>query len=102
MHQTCTSDAILVFGCSTVNLISLYFTIINRLAINTYKPHTRTVDPKVEGSSPFGLVEALSVSIADKAFLFVPSMTSSNRSCSGQFAQINIGFVFSNRLAFGI
>ena len=29
VHQTCTSDAMLVFGCSTVDLISLYFTAIN-------------------------------------------------------------------------
>ncbi|MHC4756222.1 MAG: hypothetical protein ACYTBP_13890 [Planctomycetota bacterium] len=31
-------------------------TIINHLFTSTYKPHYRTVDPKVEGSSPFGLV----------------------------------------------
>ncbi len=49
---------LLRFGCLSVGIISLYLTIVNRLLTNTYKPSFRTVDPKVEGSSPFGLVQS--------------------------------------------
>jgi hypothetical protein len=41
---------------ASASFISYYLTIINRLFTNTYKTLFRTVDPKVEGSSPFGLV----------------------------------------------
>ena len=44
------------YGCASVSILSLYSTSIKRLFTNTYKPPDRTVDPKVEGSSPFGLV----------------------------------------------
>ena len=49
-------DVRLVYGWSTVDLISLLLAVINVLTTSTYKRDTRTVDPKVEGSSPFGVI----------------------------------------------
>jgi hypothetical protein len=43
-----------IIARSTLDLISLYFTVINPYTTSTYKQQVRTVDPKVEGSSPFG------------------------------------------------
>jgi hypothetical protein len=40
---------------ASASFISSFLTIINPLFTNTYKTLFRTVDPKVEGSSPFGL-----------------------------------------------
>ena len=54
--QTCSFGLLLSFGWSSLDLISSFFTIINHLLTSTYKPLVRTVDPKVEGSSPSGLV----------------------------------------------
>ena len=52
VHQTCTFGALLVFCCSSVNLISLYFAVINALVTSTYNRETRTENPCVGGSSP--------------------------------------------------
>jgi len=40
---------------ASASLISSFLIIINPILTNTYKTLLRTVDPKVEGSSPFGL-----------------------------------------------
>ena len=40
----------------TIPLHRLRFALINYCQIRGYKPAFRTVDPEVEGSSPFGLV----------------------------------------------
>ena len=56
-YQACTFGTTLVLRWSTISSISLYSSIINPCATSTYKQQIRTVDPKVEGSSPFGLVQ---------------------------------------------
>ena len=55
-YQTCTFGSTLVLPWFHLGSISLYLTAINPLPTSTYKPESRTVDPKVEGSSPFGEV----------------------------------------------
>jgi len=55
LQQTCASGLLLGFGRASASILSPYFTSIKHLLKNTYKPPARTVDPKVEGSSPFGL-----------------------------------------------
>ena len=88
LHQDCTFDAMSVLGWFSVNFISLFLTVINDRPTITYKPEFRTVDPKVEGSSPFGLAEALSVQGAGKAFFFTnmqPVMVLNKFSSSNQF-----------------
>jgi len=51
VHQTCTFSLILVFCCSTANLISLYFTVINPYVTRTYNRESRTENPCVGGSA---------------------------------------------------
>jgi len=55
-YQTCTFSSTLVLPWFYLGSISLYLTAINPFLTSTYKRESRTVDPKVEGSSPFGLV----------------------------------------------
>jgi len=56
LQQTCASALRLGFGCASASILSPYLTSIKRLSTSTYKRRLRTVDPKVEGSRPFGLV----------------------------------------------
>jgi len=44
-HQRCAFRLLLRYGHATATIISLYFTLINRLFTSTYKPQIRTVDP---------------------------------------------------------
>jgi len=59
VHQRCTFSARSVLGWFSVSFISLFLTVISDCPTTTYKPEFRPVDPKVEGSSPFGLVAKL-------------------------------------------
>ena len=45
----------MALGCTSASTISSYIDFVNALVTNTYETPCRTVDPKVEGSSPFGL-----------------------------------------------
>jgi len=56
LQQSCSSGLRSRYGCATVRLISLFWAVVTHLLTSTYKRRFRTVDPKVEGSSPFGLV----------------------------------------------
>jgi hypothetical protein len=57
LQQPCAFGLRLGFGCASASILSPYLKSINCLFTNTYKCPERTVDPKVEGSSPFGLVQ---------------------------------------------
>ena len=57
--QTCSFDLRLVFGWSSLDLISSFCTIINLLLTSTYKPLVRTVDPKVARSSRVGILNPM-------------------------------------------
>ena len=76
MQQLCSVGLRLRFGHATVSLITLFSAIINHLFTSTYKTRFRAVDPKVEGSIPFGLVEALSSQVLTRLFRFFDSKKS--------------------------
>ena len=48
VHQTCTVNLILVFCSSTVNLVTLFYAVINRFSIRTYRPESRTENPMLQ------------------------------------------------------
>jgi len=56
LQQACTFRLLSRYCYATASIISSFLAIINLVFTNTYKTLVRTVDPKVEGSSPFGLV----------------------------------------------
>ena len=56
VHQRCSTHLLPHYYQPTIPLYNLTFASINHCQISTYNPTYRTVDPKVEGSNPFGLV----------------------------------------------
>ena len=50
--QACPFGTRLVFGCASVDVISLLLTVINRLPTSTYRTQARSHNPEVVGSNP--------------------------------------------------
>jgi hypothetical protein len=75
LHQIYSMRLRFGFGCASASIISSYLTSISHLLTSTYKRENRTVDPKVVGSSPIGLVDVslgLSSSYAWQPFALNP------------------------------
>jgi len=90
LQRRCASALRLSFGCASASTLSPYLTSIKRLFTNTYKRRLRTVDPKVEGSSPFGLVEEVLLQQALTNTNRTDSVPSEQKLASGLFSQREI------------
>ena len=72
-HQQCSIELLSAYYQPTICLHSAKKAVVRYCGMSSYKRVFRTVDPKVEGSSPFGLVILNPYELKTYRDFFVPS-----------------------------